>query len=402
MKYVVILGDGMADYPQEKLGGKTPLQLADKPYIDDLAKNGIVGLCQTVPSGVKPGSDVANLSVLGYDVLECYTGRSPLEAASIGIPLKDTDVTARANLVTLSNEDGYENKKMIDYSAGEISTKEAKELIEYLAKHLNTEKYKFYAGISYRHCLVVDKGVIAGDLTPPHDITGQPIMEHLPKSSQGKEYLELMKRSYELLKDHPINLERIKNGKNPANSLWFWGEGTKPALQNFTKRYGVKGAMISAVDLLKGIGKLTDMQVIEVDGATGNYDTNWTGKANACINALKKGVDYVYIHMEAPDECGHHGDGEHKIFSIEQIDKQVVKPVKEYLESTGEDFKILVCPDHPTPLCKMTHVSDPVPFIIYDSRKQIKGENGYTEEKAKQSGLFINSGIELMQKFLEK
>ena len=403
MKYVVILGDGMADYPNQALGGKTPLELAKKPNIDALAKSGMVGLCKTVPDGMKPGSDVANLSVLGYDVKSCYTGRSPLEAASIGIELKDTDVTARANLVTLSNEPNFEDKTMVDYSAGEISTEEAKQLIEYLAERLNTQKFKFYAGISYRHCLVVDNGVIAGDLTPPHDITGKPIKGHLPTSEVGKEYLSLMKKSVELLKDHPINLARIKAGKNPASSLWFWGEGTKPSLENYKGKYGVDGAIISAVDLLKGIGKLSGLQVIEVEGATGNYDTNFSGKATACIDALKNGKNYVYIHMEAPDECGHHGDAEHKIYSIEQIDKQVVAPIVEYLESCGEDYKILVCPDHPTPLCLKTHVSDPVPFIIYTKGdKKGNGATVYTEAQAKATGLTFNDGVSLVKKFFAR
>ena len=403
MKYVVILGDGMADYPNQALGGKTPLELAKKPNIDALAKNGAVGLCKTVPDGMKPGSDVANLSVLGYDVKSCYTGRSPLEAASIGIELKDTDVTARANLVTLSNEPNFKDKTMVDYSAGEISTPEAKELIEYLAKHLNTEKFKFYAGISYRHCLVVDNGVIAGDLTPPHDITGKPIKEHLPTSEVGKEYLSLMEKSVELLKDHPVNLARIKAGKNPASSLWFWGEGTKPSLENYNGKYGVDGAIISAVDLLKGIGKLSGLQVIEVDGATGNYDTNFSGKAKACIDALNNGKNYVYIHMEAPDECGHHGDAEHKIYSIEQIDEQVVKPIVNYLENCGDDYKILVCPDHPTPLCLKTHVSDPVPFIIYTKGdKKGNGATAYTEKQAQSTGLTFNDGVSLVKEFFAR
>lgn len=403
MKYVVILGDGMADYPNQTLGGKTPLELAKKPNIDNLAKLGKVGLCKTVPDGMKPGSDVANLSVLGYDVKSCYTGRSPLEAASIGIELKDTDVTARANLVTLTNEPNFEDKTMVDYSAGEISTYEAKVLIEYLAEHLNTQKFKFYAGISYRHCLVIDKGVIAGDLTPPHDITGKPIKDHLPTSEVGKEYLELMKKSVELLKDHPINLERIKQGKNPASSLWFWGEGTKPSLDNYKEKYGVDGAIISAVDLLKGIGKLSGLQVIEVQGATGNYDTNFTGKARACIDALNSGKDFVYIHMEAPDECGHHGDSEHKIYSIEQIDELVVAPVLSALEKSGEPFKILVCPDHPTPLSLKTHVSDPVPFILYDNRKKVgNGATAYTEKQAQNTNLYYADGISLVKAFLDK
>ncbi len=403
MKYVVILGDGMADYPQAVLGGKTPLMVAKTPNIDKLCPYSEIGLFTTVPCGMKPGSDVANLSVLGYNPKNCYTGRSPLEAGSIGIDLLDTDVTARANLVTLSNEPIFEDKTMIDYSAGEITTAEAKELIEYLKKHIDSESFKLYAGISYRHCLVVDKGTIAGDLTPPHDITGKPIKEHLPSSKEGKFYLDIMKKSVELLKDHPINKKRIEEGKNPANSLWFWGEGTKPDLEPYEKRFGVKAGMISAVDLLKGIGKLSGMRVIEVEGATGNYDTNFSGKANACIENLKNGLDFVYIHMEAPDECGHHGDLERKIFSIEQIDEKVVGPVVLELEKMGEPFKILICPDHPTPIQTMTHCSDPIPYLIYDSRKkELKGVNSYDEESAKNSGVKEEVGYKLMYKFLEK
>ena len=399
MKYAVILGDGMADYPQEFLGGKTPLDLANKPYIDGLCKISEVGLCKTVADGLKPGSDVANLSVLGYDPKECYTGRSPLEAASIGIALKDTDVTARANLVTLTDEENFADKTMIDYSAGEITTAEAKILINYLAEKLNDDKYRLYSGVSYRHCLVVDNGKIAGDLTPPHDITGKPVKGHLPTSETGKAYLALMERSVELLKDHPVNLARIKAGKRPASSLWFWGEGTKPKLQSFKERYGLTGAMISAVDLLKGIGKLTGMRVIEVEGATGNYDTNFQGKANAALGALKD-CDFVYIHMEAPDECGHHGDAEHKIYSIEQIDG-VVKTIAEGLKNRGENFSLLIMPDHPTPLNVMTHVSDPVPYVLYNSTKTVKsGVEKYCEKQAAKTGIFTDSGVSLMKKFL--
>lgn len=402
MKYVIILGDGMADYRQPSLGGKTPLMLAKKPYIDALAKVSEVGLCKTVPCGMKPGSDVANLSVLGYNPHDCYTGRSPLEAASIGINLKDTDVTARANLVTVSDEKVYSDKTMIDYSAGEISTEEAKELIEFLAKEINDDVYKLYAGISYRHCLVVDNGVVAGDFTPPHDITGKPVKEYLPESEQGKKLLLLMEKSYELLKDHPVNKRRIANGKRPANSLWFWGEGTKPALEKFEDKFSLKGGIISAVDLLKGIGKLADMRVIEVDGATGNYDTNFSGKAQACLDALDDGLDLVYLHMEAPDECGHHGDAEHKIYSIEQIDEKVVKPLIEGLKVRGEDFAVLICPDHPTPISIMTHCSDPVPYLIYRSNTVINsGATCYDEEQAEKTGIFIERGYELMQKLIK-
>ncbi len=402
MKYVVILGDGMADYPHKCQGG-SPLQVANKPYIDSLCQFSEVGLCKTIPNGMKPGSDVANLSVLGYDVEKVYTGRSPLEAASIGIDLKDTDVTARANLVTLSDEEDFAKKTMVDYSAGEISTKEAKVLIEYLANHLNDADKKLYTGISYRHCLVMENGQIAGDLTPPHDITGKIIGEHLPKSKRGQFYLDLIKKSYKLLKNHPINIERVKNGKNPANALWFWGEGTKPKLESFYSLRKVKGAMISAVDLLKGIAILTGMQVIEVEGATGNYDTNFIGKANACIEALNNGRDFVYIHVEAPDECGHHGDMKNKIYSIEQIDDKIVKPVVEYLRNSGEPFRVLICPDHPTPISIRTHCVDEVPYLIYDSKSDFIGKkvNSYNEICAKETGNYLGSGIELMDKLLK-
>ncbi len=401
MKYVVILGDGMADYRQESLGGKTPLELAKKPNIDGLCSRAEVGKLRTVPCGMKPGSDVANLSVLGYDPKECYTGRSPLEAASIGIDLKSTDVTARANLVTVSDEPCYAEKTMIDYSAGEISTAEAKILIEYLAKELNDDVYTLYAGISYRHCLVIDKGEVAGDLTPPHDITGKLVKEYLPKSQLGKRYLAIMEKSYELLRNHPVNIERVKQGKRPANSLWFWGEGTKPALQSFKEKFNLNGGIISAVDLLKGIGKLAKMRVIEVEGATGNYDTNFSGKAKACIDALNDGLDYVYLHMEAPDECGHHGDAEHKIYSIEQIDEKVVKPILESLRSSGEPFAMLICPDHPTPLNTMTHCAEPVPYILYRSDDSLSSSaKTYTEESASDTGIFVESGVEMAIRFL--
>ncbi len=402
MKYIVILGDGMADLPNENLGGKTPLELAKKPFIDGMAKLSMAGLCKTIPEGMKPGSDVANLSVLGYDPKECYTGRSPLEAASIGIDLKDTDVTLRANLVTLSDEEEYEAKSMIDYSAGEISTEEARELINSIAEVINTNTIKLYAGVSYRHCLVVGNGKLAGDFTPPHDITGKPIKEYLPKSEVGKAYLEIMKKSVAVLKNHPINLKRIEEGKRPATSLWFWGEGTKPSLQNFTERTGLKGAMISAVDLLKGIGKLSGMKVIEVEGATGNYETNFEGKAQAVIDAIADGADFVYLHMEAPDECGHQGDAKNKIYSIERISEDVAEPIVTKLEEYGVDISVLVCPDHPTPLSVMTHTSAPIPFIIYRTDVMGEGINSYTEEEAKKTGVMINSGVELMKIFLQK
>ena len=400
MKYIVVLGDGMADYKLEELGNRTPLQAANKPHIDALAREAEVGLCRTVPAGFKPGSDVANLSVMGYDPHDCYTGRSPLEAVSIGIDLKDTDVTLRCNLVTLSEEEKYEDRTMLDYSAGEISTEEARKLISYLKEHLDSDMFTLYAGVSYRHCLVVKEGKTGHELTPPHDITGKPVRGHLPEGPLGEKYRAMMERSAELLREHPINRARVAAGKNPANSVWFWGEGTKPALENFEKKFGKKGGVISAVDLVKGIGILAGMQVIEVEGATGNYDTNFAGKATAALDALLGGLDFVYIHMEAPDECGHQGDVKHKIYSIEQIDEKVVAPLCAGLRKAGEKFRMLICPDHPTPIAVRTHVSDPVPYLLYDSGKRGAGAPAYDEDSAAQMGVFVGMGWELMKKLL--
>ena len=402
MKYVVILGDGMADYPIESIGNKTPLMVANKPNIDALCKKGEIGLVKTVPQGLKPGSDVANLAVMGYNPLKCYTGRSPLEALSIGIDLKDDDIATRCNLVTLSDDEKYEDKTMVDYSAGEISTKEAKELIEYIESKLGTDTLAFYAGVSYRHCLVKHHAKVGTTYTPPHDISGRKITDYLPKDLYGEEMLSLMKKSYELLKDHPINIERIKNGKNPANSIWLWGEGTKPQLESFTSKFGIKGSVISAVDLLKGIGIGAKMEVIEVEGACGTYETNFAGKAKAAIDSLKRN-DYVYIHMEAPDECGHQGDLEHKILSIEKIDSIVVKYIVDELSKQSEPYSILVAPDHPTPIALKTHVSDPVPYIIYRSNKELDNKaQTYNEQTAKDSGIYYASSEELIQKFIKE
>lgn len=401
MKYAVVLGDGMADWKIDKLGGKTCLEYARTATLDSLAPHAEVGLCKTVPDGMKPGSDVANMSVLGFNPHEYYTGRSPLEAVSMGINLSDTDVTLRCNLVTLSDEENYEDKTMVDYSAGEISTEEARELINYLKGYLDGEGYTFYPGISYRHCLVVDNGVTGHNLTPPHDISDKPIAEHLPKGPCAKTYLSLMKRSAELLKNHPVNLKRIAEGKRPANSVWLWGEGTKPGLSPFEKEHALKGGIISAVDLVKGIGILADMKVIEVDGATGNYDTNFLGKAQSAVDALVSGLDFVYIHMEAPDECGHHGDPEHKIYSIEQIDGVVIPTIIKGLEKAGEDFAILVTPDHPTPCACKTHVSEPVPYLIYTNKRDLgNGAKRYTEDEAKSTGLYVADGYKLIERLL--
>lgn len=396
MKFVVFLGDGMADYPFEKLNGKTPLELAEKPNMDFIAQNGMMGLCKTVDDSLSPGSDVANLSVLGYDPLCYYTGRSPLEALSIGVELKETDVTFRANIVTLSEEEVYEEKTMVDYSSDEITTAEAKVLIDYLNENIKIENYRFHSGISYRHLLVHEGGSTNVTLTPPHDISDRVVTEYLPKGDNADVILDIMKKSYELLKDHPVNIKRKAEGKHTANSLWIWGEGKKPMLDNFYEKFGLKGSIISAVDLLKGIGKGAGMNVPEVEGATGNVDTNFDGKAAAAISELKSGQDFVYIHVEAADECGHRCEIENKIRSIELIDEKIIGPVMEYLKGCGEEYAVLLTPDHPTPLALKTHVRDAVPFAIYRSGENEKSNLSYTEKNAEMTGLFVDKGCKIM------
>lgn len=404
MKYIVILGDGMADYPVEAFDGKTILEVADKPTIDYMAQHGEMGMVKTVQEGMKPGSDVANLSVMGYDTKKCYSGRSPLEAASIGVEMKDDDVTFRTNLVTLSDEESYEDKTMLDYSAGEISTEEAKELIEAVAKELNTDKIKFYPGISYRHLCVWNGGSTNVELTPPHDISDKKIGDHLPKGDGADVFLDMMKKSEKILREHPVNKKRVSEGKNPATSIWPWGEGTKPQLDNFEEKFGLKGSVISAVDLIKGIAKCAGMNSIDVEGATGNCETNWDGKAQAALDAILGDSDFVYVHMEAPDEMGHQGLAEKKKFAVETIDKKVVKFLKDELEKRGIDYRMMILPDHPTPIKLKTHVSDPVPYIIYDSTKETDTNKDltYTEENGKKTGIFIEQGYTLMNRFLEK
>lgn len=403
MKYFVMLCDGMADEPVEALGGVTPMEMAEKPCMNNLAAKGEVGMVKTVAEGLKPGSDVANLSVLGYEPAKYYSGRSPLEAASIGIDLKDTDVTLRCNLVTLSDEEDYENKTILDYCADDISTEDAKVLVEYIQENLGNEIFKFYPGVSYRHCLVWSNGnPNPGELTPPHDITGRVITEYIPKGEYTTELYELMKKSYELLKNHPLNLKRIENGKRPANSIWLWGEGTKPLLDDFSDKFGKKGSMISAVDLLKGIAICAGMNSVDVDGATGYIDTDFDGKCKAAIEEFKNGADFVYVHVEAPDECGHRGETENKVKSIELIDKHILGPVTEFLRGY-DDFAVLVCPDHPTPLSIRTHSSNPVPYLIYNSKNEIdsKVEN-FCEKEAEKTGNFIEKGFTMMNYFLSK
>lgn len=403
MKYLVLLCDGMADTPVEALGGKTPMQLADKPNIDALGKRAYVGMCRTVAKGLKPGSDVANLSVMGYDPLISYTGRSPLEAASIGIDLKDTDVTLRCNLVTLSDDEPYENKTMVDYCAGDISTDEAARIIKSVDRELGNAPFKFYSGVSYRHCLVVDNGTTdLGEMTPPHDISGRVIGEYLSRSQNAAPLIDLMKKSNTFLKDHPVNIDRVKRGLRPANSIWLWGEGTKPDVENFKGKFGVSAAVVSAVDLLKGIGKCAGMKTPEVEGATGYIDTNFEGKAQAGINAFKEGCDLVYMHFEAPDECGHRAEPQNKVKAIEYIDKRALSPILDYLNASGEDYRILVMPDHPTPIATKTHSAEPVPFMIYDSRKALPGVDSFTEDTAGKTGVFIEHGPDIMKMLLEK
>lgn len=403
MKYLVMLCDGMADEPNEALGNSTPMEKANKPCMNSLAAKAEVGIVKTVAEGLKPGSDVANLSVLGYEPAVYYSGRSPLEAASIGIDLKDTDVTLRCNLVTLSDDEDYENKTILDYCADDISSEEAKILIEYIQEKLGNDVFRFYPGVSYRHCLVWSNGnPHPGVLTPPHDITGKVITDYIPKGEAVDELYDLMKKSYDLLKDHPVNQARIARGKRPANSIWLWGEGTKPLLDNFSEKFGIKGSMISAVDLLKGIAICAGMNSVDVDGATGYLDTNFDGKCKAAIEEFKNGADLVYVHVEAPDECGHRGEIENKVKAIEMIDEHILDPVVEFLKGY-DDFAVLVCPDHPTPLSIRTHTSTPVPYLIYDSKNEINsGVKVFCEKEARETGNYIEKGFTMMNYFLTK
>ena len=399
MKYALILGDGMGDYPAPELGGKTPLEVADKPCMNMLAKTGKVGLVKTVPDSCKPGSDVANLGALGYDATKCYTGRSPLEALSIGVKMKDDDVALRMNLVTLGDEEKFEDKTMVDYSAGEISTPEARELVEYLGRELGNERFAFYAGVSYRHCLIIAHGSVAMQLTPPHDISGKRVGDHLPQGDFAEELFALMKRANELLSKHPVNKKRVLSGQKPANSIWFWGQGTRPALENFHEKYGIYGGMVSAVDLLKGIAIGTGMKSVDVEGATGTLSTNCEGKVKAALGLLADGCDFVFVHLEAPDECGHQGDLQGKIKAIEMVDKRILQPIYDSLKASGEDFAIMVMPDHYTPVTLLTHSREPVPFLMYSSKRALTAGGEYNERAAKESGVFYEKPWELTKEF---
>lgn len=401
MKYITILVDGMADYPIEALGGKTPLEAAKIPAINGLARRGEVGLVQTVPEGMAPGSDVANLALMGYEPEIYHTGRSPLEAASMGVELADTDITFRCNLVTLGGGGGFETRTMLDHSAGEISNDEAHQLIKLIDEQLGTEDFKFYPGVSYRHLLVWKNGPWGFELTPPHDILGQGIGAHLPGGEHGPLFLDMTKRSVELLEEHPVNRARRERGENPANSIWIWGEGKRPQLTPFEEKYGLRGAVISAVDLIFGIGILAGLRPIHVEGATGNIHTNFDGKAAAAIEALGGDEDYVYLHLEAPDECGHQGDLDGKVRSIELIDQKVVQPIHAALEASGEEYRMLILPDHPTPLTVRTHVSEPVPYVLFDSRRAAEErEQLFTENSGRAAGNFYATGPELLKHYL--
>ena len=390
----------MADRPIPELSGKTPLEYAKTPMMDELAKQSEVGLVHTIPEGMSPGSDTANMSVCGYDPKIYYTGRSPLEALSIGVEMKDTDVAIRTNVVTVSDDDlPYEEKTIIDHSSSEIDTEDAAVLIEAVKKELSNEMFAFYVGTSYRHLLIWDKGSVV-ELTPPHDILGKTIGEYLPKESL---LFEMQKKSYEILNNHPINVARAAAGLNKANSIWFWGAGTKPILTSFEEKTGKKGAMISAVDLLKGIAVGAGMDNKNVEGANGQLHTNYEGKAQAAVDALtKEGYDFAYIHVEAPDEMGHQGSVERKVQAIEYLDEKVIRYVKEAMDQSGEDYRMLILPDHPTPIAVRTHTSEPVPYLLYDSTDLQDNRWEYSEKCAEEGGIYKPQGHKLIDYFFSK
>ncbi len=402
MKYVVLLCDGMADTPVPELAGRTPMEAAHKPHMDTLAAKSEVGVMRTVPDGLPAGSDVANLSVIGYDPAQCYTGRSPLEAANIGIELSDDDVALRCNLVTLSNEPDYAAKTMVDYCAGDIHTAQADQLVQALQAAFGGGEFDFYTGTAYRHCLVWHGGKTAlGKITPPHDISGQVVGPYLPAHPDAAPLLSLMERSVELLRDHSVNRERITKGLRPATSIWLWGQGKRPQLGDFFEIYGLRGAMISAVDLLKGIGRIAHMTVCDVPGATGYIDTNFEGKRDAALAALRNGCDYAYIHVEAPDECGHRGEVHNKVKAIEEIDRRILGPLLEELGKLG-DYTLLIAPDHPTPLQIRTHSPKPVPYLLYRSdRPQESGVSCFSEDSARKTGLCVPQAHTMLSRMLQ-
>ena len=398
MKYIVILGDGMAGEPLAALGGKTTLDAAATPNMDALASMGTMGMAKMVPAGMKPGSDVANLAVLGYNPKDCYSGRSPLEALSVGVDMEDSDVVFRCNLVTLSEDEPYECNTIIDHSSGEISSEDADILMDAVRAAFNSEEFQFYSGTSYRHITIWKQGQVL-DFEQPHDHLGEVIGQYLPQQEQ---FRRMMERSFDILNNHPLNIQRAAEGKNKANSLWFWGAGTKPSLENFQEKTGLRGGMISAVDLLKGIAVGAGMDVINVPGATGSLHTNYEGKADAAVKAvLEQGCDFVYVHVEAPDEMGHQGSMTDKVQAIENLDSRVVARIKSAMDASSEDYRLLILPDHPTPIRIRTHTSEPVPYILYDCRRHAKSIARYNELEAA-NGPFIDQGWQLMAQFLEK
>lgn len=400
MKYLIVLGDGMADEPIAELGGKTPLEYADTPNLDRLSKKSEVGMVHTIPDGMKPGSDTANLSVLGYNPKIYYSGRSPLEALSIGVPMKDTDIALRCNIVTLSEEAcPFAEQTIIDHSSSEISTEDCAVLLKAVAEELASEEFQFYVGTSYRHCLIWNHGKVL-EFTQPHDVLGQVIGQYLPAEEK---FRSMMERSYEILKDHPINVERKKQGLNPANCCWFWGAGTKPALSSFEEKTGKKGMMVSAVDLLKGIAVGAGMGVACVEGANGGLHTNYEGKVDAAVRALvEDGYDFAYIHVEAPDEMGHQGSVEKKVKAIHYLDTRVIGPATEKLTAAGVDYRLLVLPDHPTPIRVRTHTSDSVPYLLYDSKEEKEESHSYNEREGRVSGIMTAEGHRLIDRLFEK
>ena len=400
MKYIIVLGDGMSGRALGELGGRTTLEAAMTPAMDALAKEAELGMASMVPEGMAPGSDTANLSVLGYDPKRYYTGRSPLEAMSIGVDLKETDVSFRCNLVTLSEEEGdYAERTILDHSADEISSRDGAILIDALRGELEKDGWRFYAGTSYRHLLVQEKGRVQ-ELTPPHDILGRKIGPFLPEDPALR---AMMEKSYEILSCHPLNQKRRRDGLHPANAAWFWGAGTKPKLPGFQEKTGKRAVMISAVDLLKGIAVCAGMDRILVEGANGGLHTNYKGKAQAAVQALvRDGYDFAYIHVEAPDEMGHQGSARDKIRSIEQIDEMVVKTLVREFQSAGEDYRLLILPDHPTPVEVRTHTAEPVPYLLYDSRRKLPGENTYCEKTAAGTGREWKEGFRLIEHLLQE
>ncbi|MDO4286800.1 MAG: cofactor-independent phosphoglycerate mutase [Eubacteriales bacterium] len=398
MKYIVVLGDGMADEPIDMLGGKTPLEYAKTPMMDELASKSEIALVHTIPEGMKPGSDTANLAVMGYDPQKYYSGRSPLEALSIGVNMKPTDIALRTNIVTLTEEDGpFEQRTILDHSSGEISTEDAAVLLEAVKKEFENDTYRFYVGTSYRHLLIWDQGEVI-ELAQPHDHLGEVIAPYMPEDPILR---DMMVRSYDILNNHPINVERAAKGLNKANCLWFWGAGTRPALSSFEEKTGKSGVMISAVDLLKGIAVGAGMDVVEVEGATGSLHTNYEGKAMAAVQALLGGKDFAYIHVEAPDEMGHQGNVDNKVQSIEYLDQRVIRIVVEELTKAGEDFRMLVMPDHPTPIRCRTHTSDSIPYMLYDSTKPLDNAGMlYNEAMAKSTGKLVEHGYQLIDRLL--